>query len=110
MLCKQDQHHSWRTTFRTRLTRAHCAAQTTPKLDGQGSQGLSPEALGTLGTVGTKMDLDGGAPVLTEQWRKRWMGAKGDEQIEIGPLIGRGGECLGLAPPWARNDIILPPP
>ena len=33
-------------------------------------------------------------PMLTEQWRKRWMGAKGGEQIEIGPLIGRGGGYL----------------
>ena len=42
-----------------------------------------------------KVEADGGTPVLTEQWRKRWMGAKGDEQIEIGPMIGRGGEQHG---------------
>ena len=50
-----------------------------------------------LGSLDDKMELEGGGtPILTEQWRKRWMGAKGGEQIEIGPLIGRGGEHLPL--------------
>ncbi len=50
-----------------------------------------------LGSLDDKMESEGGGtPILTEQWRKRWMGAKGGEQIEIGPLIGRGGEHLPL--------------
>ena len=46
---------------------------------------------GSPGSLSEKADLETAAPVLTEQWRKRWMGAKEDEQIEIGPMIGRGG-------------------
>ena len=41
-----------------------------------------------VGGPGSKEGLE---PMLLEQWRKRWMGAKEDEQIQIGPLIGRGG-------------------
>ena len=67
-------------------------AQATPKLTGP-PQGLSLEA---LGGVEGKPEAEGGMPLLTEQWRKRWMGAKGDEQIEIGPMIGRGGEHHGM--------------
>ena len=52
-----------------------------------------------------KAALDVGTPVLTEQWRKRWMGAKGDEQIEIGPMIGRGGEHLGACMATARRPL-----
>ena len=46
---------------------------------------------GSPGSLSEKGDLETTTPVLTEQWRKRWMGAKEDEQIEIGPMIGRGG-------------------
>ena len=53
----------------------------------QGFQGST----GSPGSLSEKADLETVAPVLTEQWRKRWMGAKEDEQIEIGPMIGRGG-------------------
>ena len=53
----------------------------------QGFQGST----GSPGSLSEKADLETMAPVLTEQWRKRWMGAKEDEQIEIGPMIGRGG-------------------
>lgn len=44
-----------------------------------------------MGGPGTPGSKEGQEPMLSEQWRKRWMGAKEDEQIEIGPLIGRGG-------------------
>lgn len=56
-------------------------------------EGYSQDPLGSPGSNG---EMEGGRPVLTEQWRKRWMGAREDEQIEIGPLIGRGGEHLSL--------------
>ena len=48
-------------------------------------------SMGSPGSLSERADLETAAPVLTEQWRKRWMGAKEDEQIEIGPMIGRGG-------------------
>jgi hypothetical protein len=51
-------------------------------------EGFRRSEVGGPGTPGSK---DGLEPMLSEQWRKRWMGAKEDEQIEIGPLIGRGG-------------------
>ncbi len=28
---------------------------------------------------------------LPEHWRKRWLGPLKEEQVEIGPLLGRGG-------------------
>lgn len=69
--------------------------QALPKLDGPAG-GLSLEA---LGSTNGRAESEVGTPVLTEQWRRRWMGAKGEEQIEIGPMIGRGGEQhLGVCP------------
>jgi len=78
----------------------------TPKLVSL-PEGYSQDPLGSPGSNG---EMEGGRPVLTEQWRKRWMGAREDEQIEIGPLIGRGGEHLSLmktGPSCSRGQIYL---
>ncbi len=69
-------------------TPAICALQVSKLVSlHQGFQGST----GSPGSLSEKADLETAAPVLTEQWRRRWMGAKEDEQIEIGPMIGRGG-------------------
>ena len=62
---------------------------------------------GSPGSLSEKADLETAAPVLTEQWRKRWMGAKEDEQIEIGPMIGRGG--YGKVFKGDNNNNLLSP-
>ena len=68
----------------------------------QGFQGST----GSPGSLSEKADLETAAPVLTEQWRQRWMGAKEDEQIEIGPMIGRGG--YGKVFKGDSTQLILP--
>jgi hypothetical protein len=48
---------------------------------------LQSEQHDTLEAGGFKLEGN----VVPDTWRKRWLGPLEDEQVEIGPLLGRGG-------------------
>lgn len=51
------------------------------------AQGAKLGSLGSQSRDGLKLE----SGVLAEHWRKRWLGPLKEEQVEIGPLLGRGG-------------------
>lgn len=47
-----------------------------------------------MGSLESRSSLDGkvlDGVGLPEHWRKRWLGPLQEEQVEIGPMLGRGG-------------------
>lgn len=42
------------------------------------------------GVLGPLKGLEGGLQ-LPDHWKQRWLGPLEDEQVEVGPLLGRGG-------------------
>ena len=56
-----------------------------------GRQGTGPASGGAAGNSAQMMKLVTDGATLTDHWKQRWLGPLEDEQVEVGPLLGRGG-------------------
>ncbi len=76
-----------------------------PGAGGRGDTGGS--AGGAAGLAGRSGEPSQG--LLPELWRLRWLGPLEDEQVEVGPLLGRGGygRVFKGALPSASNRVRL---